>query len=133
MANVLFPKFKEALLAAGLSLSTATIKAQLVDTGAYTYSSAHDFLDDVPSAARIGAAVALTAKTITLGVFDAADVGFGATTGATAEAIVIYNDTPAAETGKHLIAYIDTATGLPVTPNGGAINVTWHADGIFAL
>jgi hypothetical protein len=37
---------------------------------------------------------------------------------------VIYKDTGTAATSP-LIAYIDTATGLPVTPNGGDITVTW--------
>jgi hypothetical protein len=38
-----------------------------------------------------------------------------------------------AESAQRLIAYIDTATGLPVTPSGTNIVVTWHASGIFAL
>jgi uncharacterized protein YigE (DUF2233 family) len=46
---------------------------------------------------------------------------------------VIYIDTGTAGTSP-LVAYIDTGvTGLPVTPNGGNINVTWNASGIFAL
>ena len=40
------------------------------------------------------------------------------------EAIVIYVDT-GTEATSPLIAYIDTATGLPITPNGGDIIVTW--------
>jgi hypothetical protein len=33
-----------------------------------------------------------------------------------------------------LVAYIDSSvTGLPVTPNGGNIGITWNASGIFAL
>jgi hypothetical protein len=40
-----------------------------------------------------------------------------------------------AESGNLLIARIDTATGLPVTPNGGDITVQWDAgaDKIFTL
>jgi hypothetical protein len=46
---------------------------------------------------------------------------------------VIYVDTGTAATSP-LVAYIDTGvTGLPVTPNGGNITVTWNASGIFAL
>ena len=44
--------------------------------------------------------------------------------GATINAIVIYKDT-GTEATSPLIAYIDTATGLPITPNGGDIIVTW--------
>jgi hypothetical protein len=33
-----------------------------------------------------------------------------------------------------LVAYLDTGvTGLPVTPNGGDITISWHASGIFQL
>jgi hypothetical protein len=44
--------------------------------------------------------------------------------GASVEAIAIYQDTGNEATSR-LIAYIDTATGLPVTPNGGDINLNW--------
>jgi hypothetical protein len=40
-------------------------------------------------------------------------------------------DTGNAATSR-LIAYIDTASGLPVTL-GGDVTVRWHASGIFAL
>lgn len=40
---------------------------------------------------------------------------------------MVYIDTGVAGTLR-LIAYIDTGvTGLPVTPNGGDINITWDA------
>lgn len=140
MANLLYPTYKALLLNAGINLATSTIKVQLVDTGAYTYSAAHDFLDDVPSGARIGTPVALASKTTAGGVFDAADVTFaavpaGSSTASAAEALIIYNDSPSTEATKNLIAYIDAATGLPVTPNGGDITVTWDngASKIFAL
>jgi hypothetical protein len=33
-----------------------------------------------------------------------------------------------------LFAFFDTGvTGFPVTPNGGNINITWHASGIVQL
>ena len=69
---------------------------------------------------------------VALGVFDAADVAFTTVTGDPSEVLVIYKDTGSAATSP-LIAYIDTATGLPVTPNGGNINVTVHASGWFSL
>ena len=49
---------------------------------------------------------------------------FTSVSGASIEAIVIYSDT-GTESTSPLIAYIDTATGLPITPNGGDIIVTW--------
>jgi hypothetical protein len=57
-------------------------------------------------------------------VADAPDVTFLAVSGAPCEAVAIVkwmtnaNDSP-------LIAYLGTITGLPVTPSGGPINITW--------
>jgi type IV secretory pathway VirB2 component (pilin) len=66
----------------------------------------------------------LASKTSTNGVADAADITFTAVTGDVSEALVIYKDTGVAATSP-LLAFIDTATGLPVTPNGGNINVVF--------
>ena len=74
----------------------------------------------------------LASKTNVLGVCDAADVTFSAVSGDVSEAVVVYRDSGVAGTSE-LIAYIDTATGLPVTPNGGDITITWNASGIFSL
>jgi len=134
MANALYPKWKQALLdfTANNDISAGTVKAALVDTGTYTYSAAHDFYDDV-SAAVVGTPQTIGTKTYTDGVFDGDNVTFSAVSGNTCEAIVIYIDTGVAGTSP-LVAYIDTGvTGLPVTPNGGDINITWNASGIFAL
>ena len=57
---------------------------------------------------------------------------FPAVTGNPAEAILIYIDTGSAATSR-LVAWIDTATNLPVTPNGGDISIQWNASGIFQL
>lgn len=133
MANAIYPKWKESLLqfTANNNLSSGTVKVALVDTGTYTYSSAHQFYSSVSGV--VGTPQTLGSKTFTNGVFDAADVTFTAVTGASAEALVIYIDTGTAATSP-LVAFIDTGvTNLPVTPNGGDITVTWNASGIFAL
>lgn len=131
MASAIYPKFKEVILQGGVDMSSATIKAALVDTGIYTYSSAHDFYDDVSGV--VGTPQTIGSKTFTSGLFDGADVTFTAVSGNTVEAIVIYEDTGNSAT-SHLIAYIDSASaGLPATPNGGDISITWNASGIFQL
>lgn len=134
MANALYAKWKEQLLqfTANNNLSAGTVKVALVDTGVYTYNSADQFYSSVSSAV-VGTPQTLGTKTFTNGVFDAADVTFTAVTGNSVEALVIYIDTGTASTSP-LVAYIDTSvTGLPVTPNGGDITVTWNGTGIFAL
>jgi len=131
MANALYPKFKESALQAGVNMSSGTVKVALVDTGTYTYNAAHQFVSSLSGV--VGTAQTLGTKTFTNGVFDAANAAFPAVTGNSVEALVIYVDTGNPATSP-LIAYIDTGvTGLPVTPNGGDINVAWNASGIFAL
>lgn len=134
MANALYPKWKEQLLqfTANNDIEAGTVKVALVDTGTYTYSSTDQFYSSV-SAATVGTPQTIGSKTYVDGVFDGADVTFTAVTGNTVEALVIYIDTGSAATSP-LVAYIDTSvTGLPVTPNGGDITITWNASGIFAL
>jgi predicted dehydrogenase len=133
MANALFDKGREGFLDGSIDWDTDDIKACLVDTGTYTVDLAtHDFLDDVSGIVATSGNFA--SKTVAAGVADAADVTFSAVTGATVEAIVIYKDTGSAATSR-LIAYIDTGTGLPVTPNGGDISIAWDsgANKIFKL
>lgn len=130
MASAIYPKAKESLLQGGINMSSGTIKAALVDTGTYTYSTAHQYLTSLSGV--VGTAQTVGAKTFTNGLFDGADVTFTAVSGSSAEAIVIYLDTGVSATSP-LIAYIDSGTGLPVTPNGGDITITWNASGIFQL
>jgi hypothetical protein len=110
-------------------LTNPTTGANIAGSGAYTSGGRvvklglWDFYDDM-NANIVGAAVALASKTFNAGVFDAADLTFTAVSGASAEALLIFNDTGTPST-SNLIAYIDSATGLPVTPNSGDINIVW--------
>lgn len=134
MANALYDKGREGFLDGSIDWDTDTIKVGLIDTGTYTVNlSTHDFWDDA-NAAVVGTPQTLAGKTVTAGVADANDVTFTAVSGATVEALIIYKDTGSAATSR-LIAYIDTGTGLPVTPNGGDIIVVWDsgANKIFKL
>lgn len=125
MANTLYDFARQRFLESQINWMTDTIKVLLVDTGAYTpQTSVHQYLADIPVSSRIAGPVTLTSKTTTGGAADAADCTFTSVTGASIEAIVIYKDT-GTEATSPLIAYIDTATGLPITPNGGDIIVTW--------
>lgn len=213
MANAVYPKVKEGWLAkTGPDLDTDAIYVSLMD--GYTYDATDATGADMATGTWIQCADnALASKTVTNGVFDAADITFTAVpAGAAVEALIIHT-IPAADltsvttttstdlltktthgltngdrvmvsnqttttslnelttiyyvvgvsgdnfqlsltsggaavtidaTGTcdiHLmdsivpIAYIDTGTGLPVTPNGSDITVTWDsgASKIFAL
>jgi hypothetical protein len=134
MANALYDAGREAFLNGDIDWTNDTIRAVLVDTGTYTVNlSTHNAYDDLSGI--VGSeSPAFSSKTTTAGVADAADITFTAVSGSTAEAIVIFKDTGTASTDT-LIAYIDTASGLPVTPNGGDIDVAWDsgANKIFKL
>lgn len=134
MANAIYPKYKEIILGAATNanLLTGTVKVALVDTGTYTYNAAHEFLTSLTGVVGTAQTIGAT-KSVTNGLFDGGDVTYTAVTGSSAEALVIYIDTGTAGTSR-LVAYIDTGvTGLPVTPNGGDITITWNASGIFQL
>lgn len=130
MSSALYPIGKKAILDGDVDLLTDTIKAALVDTGTVAYNAAHDFYADI-STAVVGTPATLASKTTTGGQFDADDVTYTSVSGNTCEAIVIYKDTTNPATSA-LIAFIDTGTGLPVTPNGGDITVAWDSY-IFAI
>jgi hypothetical protein len=125
MANTLYDKGRELFLTGQINWLTDTIKVILVDTANYTANfSTHHYVSSVGAQARIGQIATLSGKSATAGAADAADSTFTSVSGASIEAIVIYKDT-GDEATSPLLAYIDTATGLPITPNGGDIIVTW--------
>ena len=133
MANALYSKAKESFLNGSINMVANTITIALVDTGVYTYSSSHQFRNEVSNSAVISSTT-LANKTITNGVFDADDATFSSVTGANCEALLIFQDT-GIQTTSRLIAYIDSATGLPILPNGGDISVAFSSGSskIFAL
>lgn len=123
MANALYDKGREKFLTGAINWTGDNIKVVLVDTGTYTVNLAtHEFHSSLSGI--VATSGNLSSKTATSGIADAADVTFTSVTGASSEALVIYKDTGVSGTSP-LIAYIDTASGLPITPNGGDITVTW--------
>ena len=133
MANQLYPKAKEAFLNADIDMAVDTITIALIDTGEYTFDSTHQYRSDISDSAVISSAT-LSNKTTTNGVFDADDATFTSVTGANAEALILFQDTGVQSTSR-LIAYIDSATGLPILPNGGDITVAFSSGSnrIFSL
>jgi len=131
MANVIYPLFKQHLMNGDIDLITDAVRAVLIDIGTYTYDAAHDAYDDLTGVVGTESS-ALAGKTVVGAKFDSNDIVFSAVTGDTVEALVLFVDsgTPATD---YLIAYLDTGTGLPVTPNGGDINITVNASGWFDL
>lgn len=132
MTNALWDAGREGFLDGTIDWDTATIKVSLVR--GYTFSAAHKFVSDLTATGTLVATATLASKTVTAGVADAADVAFTAVpTGAACSALAIYQTSAPtggadlAATAQRLIAFIDVATGLPVTPNGGDINILFDS------
>jgi len=135
VANTLYDTFKQGLLDKIFDMNTDVIKASLIDSADYTFSAAHDEYSggarDVPLVSIVSESAALGSPTIVNGVFDTADFSWTAVSGDQSEAIILWDDTIA---NDRLVIFYDTGlTGMPVTPNGGDINVTVHASGWFGL
>ena len=136
MANALYDAWKDLILEAGvgeatLDLTAATLKVALIDTGTYTFSQAH--VDYADLSGVVGTDQAIATITHAGGTLDGDNVTWSGLTGDSAEALVIYMDTGVAGTSP-LVAYIDTGvTGLPLTPSGADVTLSWDAAGILDL
>lgn len=142
MANALFDPGREGFLAGEIDWDTATIKSALVR--GYTFSASHKFVSDVTGAGGtlVATSAAMTSKTVAAGVADAADVSFtSVAAGAAITGILVFQSSAVtggadvAAGAQRVIAWVDTGTGLPVTPNGGDITIQWDnaANRIFKL
>lgn len=134
MANALYDKGREGFLDGSIDWDTDDIRVMLV-LSTYTFSAAHDYLDHLTSYDN-GRSAALTGKTVTDGVADAADTTITATAASACKALVIYKYN-ASDASARLIAYIDTPTsGLPFTPAASqSVSIAWDngANRIFKL
>jgi len=135
MANVLFDKGRQNFLEADIDWLVNNIKVMLVKS-AYTLDQTDEFVDDLtPASNDNGRSANLATKTSTSGVADADDTSLTATAASACNALVLFYDTGSDATSL-LIAYIDTATGLPFTPAAsGTVNIAWDsgANKIFKL
>lgn len=135
MANALYDLGREGFLGGDIDWDANNIKVALIDEADDTINLATDqFWSDRAAAARVAISGNLTGKTKSAGVADADDVTLTSVSGDTSESLDIFQDTGAEATSR-LIANIDTATGLPLTPDGGNVDITWDsgANKIFKL
>jgi hypothetical protein len=134
MANVLYDGGREGFLDGSIDWDTNDIRVCLV-LSTYTFSAAHTVMSSITSYDN-GRSAALSGKTVTAGVADAADTTITATAATASKALVIFQHTGSDATAR-LIAYIDTPTsGLPFTPSAGqVVNIVWDsgANRIFKL
>jgi hypothetical protein len=133
MANAAYPLFLQALLDGDADVDDGDLRVIGANTtGAgtlYTYSAAHDFLDDVPAGSRVAVSATIANTTVTSGVLDGDDTTLSGTGGDSIEALILYLHTGTESTSR-LVAYLDTGIGgLPYTPPGGAwsVDVVWDS------
>lgn len=133
MANAVQASARKLFLDGDIDLLNDTVKVVLTKT--YTYSSGHDYLDDVTAGYRVATAT-LASKTTTGGAFDSADPTFTAVAaGSTVTGIWIYKDTGTDSTSP-LIAWFDTnasTAAISIVTNGSNITLTVSASGWFTI
>lgn len=114
-------------------LTSSTFTNSYTSGGHSVNVSVDDNYDDIPSAARV-ATQNLSNTSSSAGIADADDVTFSSVTGDECEALALFLNT-GTESSSILIAFICDATGLPITPSGADIKVSWSsgADKIFKL
>ena len=129
MATGLYDKGRENFGKKKFDWPNDDVRVVFGDSADYTVNLAtDDALDDVTSGGRVGVSAASIAnKTNTLGVMDADDHTINTVSGDQFECVILYLHT-GTESTSLLIAYIDNYTGLPCTPNGGNITVSWPND-----
>ena len=152
MANLVYNKFKSAVAKGDLDLDAAgtVIRVLLIrSTSSYTANKDHAFLNEFADGGGIEISVASYARQTVASKavnqddandraeFDFADVAFGALeSGQTVNGFIVYQQTggdDASPADDVLIAYVDTATGLPLILNGGTVTIQINAEGFLQL
>jgi len=123
MSNQLYSNIKEDFLNGTINLTSADIRVLLVKPGYSLDISSHQYVSDVGSANIAGRSGSLHGVSISGGVFDAENetVENYGTDGF--DYLVMYEST-GDDTTSRLIAYFDTASGLPVAGTSGSISIT---------
>jgi len=135
MANSFYSKGLENFLAGNLDWDANDVRLVLIDEDDDApVLATDDALDDILAGARVDTSGSFTTKAVTDGHADADDVTLTTVTGDEFESFTIYYHT-GTESTSLLMVNIDTATGLPCTPNGGDITIQWDdgTDKIFTL
>lgn len=135
MASALFDPGREGFLSNEIIWKTGTASIKAVLCRGYTFNATHKFLSDVQGAGATlsSASPTFTSQSNTSGVADAGDITFTSvpSNASAFTSVIIYQSSAVTggsdvlATAQRLIAYIDTATGIPVTPNGQNITVSW--------
>lgn len=122
MANALYTKAKEALLEGLIDLTDDSIKVALVKSTYVVDLSSHEYYSDI-SLDTTAVSNILDGRTTTNGIFDAENLTIEDYGTSGFSYLIIFKDTGNSATSR-LIAYIDTAEGLPVSSSSSTISIT---------
>ncbi len=131
MANAFYDLGRQAVIEGGIAFLSANMKITSIDeTDDVPILATDEFLDAIGAGAREFQSGNLASKTTAAGVYDAANLApaFTGAAGDQFESITLYRDSGAAATSE-LLLNIDTASGLPLSPDGGNIDITWSDGG----
>jgi hypothetical protein len=140
MADTPYALGMNAMFNGTYNFAGGTMKLMLVNIagGHYTPNFVTDqYLSAIASGDRISSTGALTGISVTAGTgpkstFTASNTVFSSVSGSAAGAVVAYLDTGNPATSP-LIWYFDSWSGLPITPDGSDINVTFSGSGIAVM
>jgi len=144
VATIVHNNFRNAQLGVPANSTTTVdcdaddLRCSLLDqTDSGTITAASENYGEVDTATVVAdTGTGLTSKTIgsvSTGVFDAADITFSTVSGDAADYLVLYKYDATPANATLIVTWDSATTGLPVTPNGGDITVTWNASGILQI
>lgn len=123
MSNAIFTKAKKGFLDGVFDLIDDTLKICLVKNSYSVDLNNHEFLSDIDTSHVAATSLSLTNKSTDSGIFDAGDVTIENYGTSGFNYLVLFKDTGTRSTSR-LIAFIDTADGLPVSPTVDTISIT---------
>jgi hypothetical protein len=134
MSNGLFANYRNQALIGNFNWTSVPMNVYLIYVTDYTANLATDQHFSAVAGGAIVATASLSGASASGGVANASNVTFSAVTGSQVGAILIAEYTGNPSTDR-LVAWIDTASGLPLTPNGSDILIQWDtgANKVFAL
>lgn len=130
--NRLYDHGRNGFLLGSVRWLTDTIKALAV-TNLYVPDFVNDrYVTDVPAGEVLSTSQSLYDKTASAGIAGAAPTRFVAVLGQPIHAIVLFKDTGFDSTST-LLAFIDVASNLPISPEGADLLVQWPSGLIFKV
>lgn len=125
MANFVYDYYVNQILQGNAPWDASDVKVACVSSSYIPSQSGDQFLADISGSYIIRTSGNMAGKTVSGRICDANDLVIYSVTGVVdVDAFVLYYDTGNSATSV-LIAYVDTATGLPLTPDGRPVRIVW--------